>query len=120
MDAAPAGLSELSFAQVLSGRVAKEKRTLPLITGQAAPSATAAKVKAPLKAASAPSQKGKSQPPRDAAAFAAHDQQTQDAAGQDAAPLMLFQVSIGTCHVCAGHVLCVCCQSDWHCGVVET
>jgi len=110
----------LSFAQVSSGRVAQEKRPLPLITGPAAPSATAAKAKASLKAASAPSEKGKTQSPRDAAAGSAHDQQTQDAAGQDAAPSLLFQVSTGTCHVCGEHVLCVYCQSHWHCGAMET
>jgi len=120
VDAAPTGLSELSFAQVSAGRGEKVKRTLPLFTGQAAPCATAANVKAPLKAAPAPSRQGKSQPPCDAAPLSAGDQQTQDAAGQEAAPPMLFQVNIGTCHVCARHVFCVCCLSDWHCGVVET
>jgi len=121
----------LSFAQVSSGRGAPEKpapgrgapeqRKLPLISGPAAPGTSAAKATAALKAASAPSHKGQKFSPRDAAAASSgHDQQTQDAAGQEAAPSMLFQVSTGTCHVCGEHVLCVYCQSHWHCGVMET
>ena len=103
-------VSALSFAQVSSGRGApdkpapgrgaQEQRNLSLNSVPAAPGTSALKATAALNAASAPSQKGQKFAPRDAAAASpGHDQQTQDAAGQEAAPRMLFQVRTGTCHV---------------------
>jgi len=100
----------LSFAQVSSGRGAPgkpapgrtelDKRNLSLNSVPAAAALSALKVAAALNAASAPSPPGKKVAAREtAAASLGHDQQTQDAAGQAAAPRMLFRVRTGTCHV---------------------
>jgi len=100
----------LSFAQVSSGRGAPdkpapgrselEKRNLSLNSVPAAAAPSALKAAAALNAASAPSPPGKKLAAREtAAASLGHDQQTQDAAGQAAAPRMLFRVRTGTCHV---------------------
>ena len=121
----------LSFAQVSSGRGAPDKpapgrgeleqRKLSLNSDPAAAGTSALKAAAALNAASAPSPPGKKLAPRDtAAASLGHDQQTQDAAGQEAAPRMLFQVRTGTCHVDGVCVFCVCCQFCAHCKIFET
>jgi len=113
----------LSFAQVSSGRGAPEKPApvkLSLNSVPAAPSTSALKATAALNASSAPSQKGQKFAPLDAAAASpGHDQQTQDAAGQEAAPRMLFQVRTGTCHVDGVCVWCVCFQFCAHCQIFE-
>jgi len=107
-DAAPTGLSEVTFAQVSAGRVEAVKRALPMGTGHSATRATASSVKAPQKAAPAPSQHVALLPGgAGAAPSLSCDQQTQDVAGQEAAPPMLFQVNVGMCDVCASCQICI-------------
>jgi len=103
-------VNALNFAQVSSGRGAPgnhapgrgdvEKRNMSLDPIPAAAAPSALQAAAARNAASAPFPRAKTVAARaTAAASLGDDQQTQDAAGQAAAPRMLFQVRTGTCHV---------------------
>ena len=115
-EAADAGLSNATFAQVSAGRPSAAKRALPLGRGQAATRASATSVKAPQKAAPASSQRvasvsrGEGAPPS-----LSVDQQTQDLAGQEAAPTMHFKVNVGMCGVCLCCQMCICCRGVLTC-----
>ena len=125
----------LNFAQVSSGRAApgqlplveKRQKSVGRNTAPAVPSVLQAG--AARNAVSAPLQRAKTVAVRTTAAdIPGDDQQTQDAAGQDAAPRMRFQVRRDACHVdrevvCSVHAarfVCICtmCENDW-CGAAR-
>jgi len=117
----------LNFAHVSSGRAAPRK--IPLVEegqesvgrNRAPPAPPKVQTAVARNAVSAPSQRAKTVAvPTTAEDMHGDDQQTQDAAGQAAAPLMRFQVRRGTCHVdcvveCSVHaarIVCICIVSE--------
>ena len=117
----------LNFAQVSSGRAAPgqlplvETRQMSVGRNPAPAVPSVLQAGAARNAVSAPLQRAKTVAvPTTAEDMHGDDQQTQDAAGQAAAPLMRFQVRRGTCHVdcvveCSVHaarIVCICIVSE--------
>ena len=112
LPAAPA----VTFARVSKGRPQASKIRLihedqETAGGQSAvPAPTIASAAVARKAVSAGTHLGKAVPvATNAEDLPGDDQQTQDAAGQEAAPDMHFQVRIGTSRVHAVMIVCRCC-----------
>ena len=110
-----AGAHAVTFARVSAGRAKPAKIRLidedqEAVGGNSAlPAPPNVSAAAPRKAASAGTHRGKTVPvATNADDVPGDDQQTQDPAGQDAAPHMHFQVRIRTSRVHAVMIVCRC------------